>query len=456
MKKKYVIIGIITLIIVAFLLVFLLVPTKVTFNDTVEYGSKFDSKDFKVSHFGMDYTKNTKVSGKVNEKKIGEYKVVFSTKIGFVIFKNKQIVKVVDTKKPAIVLKGDSKVTVCPDSEYSDEGAVATDNYDGDISDKIKVLKNENEVIYSVKDSSGNKDKVVRKLVYDDVTKPEIKLNGSNVIYLTVGDQYNELGSVASDNCDGDISSSVVISGKVDTSKIGTYTLTYSVVDKKNNSSSVVREVKVNARGAGGMIYLTFDDGPNQGTTNVILDILKEEGIKATFFVTSRGPDSLIKREYDEGHTVALHTYTHSYGTVYASDNAYFDDLNKISNRVKSITGVESKIIRFPGGSSNTVSKKYSAGIMTRLSKEVENRGYHYFDWNVTSGDAGETKLSSVVYSNVTQGLKKNRNNIVLMHDINTWSRDALRNIIKYGKENGYTFDKITMSTPVYHQKINN
>ncbi|MEI3509048.1 MAG: hypothetical protein V8R01_08225 [Bacilli bacterium] len=93
---------------------------------------------------------------------------------------------------------------------------------------------------------------------------------------------------------------------------------------------------------------------------------------------------------------------------------------------------------------------------MTTLSKEVINRGYEYYDWNVSSGDAGETKTASGVYNNVVKGLRKNKANIILMHDINTYTKDALRNIIRYGKQNGYTFDRITSSTTPYHHHINN
>ena len=205
-----------------------------------------------------------------------------------------------------------------------------------------------------------------------------------------------------------------------------------------------------------GVIYLTFDDGPNEGTTNVILDILKEEGVKATFFVTCKGPDELIKREYKEGHTVALHTASHDYATVYASDDAYFNDLKRVQDRVKNLTGFESKIVRFPGGSSNTISRRYSSGIMSRLTTELLNRGYKYYDWNISSGDAGSTTDPSGVYSNVVNSLRTDRANMILMHDIKSYTRDALRDIIRYGKNNGYRFERITLDTEMVTQRVNN
>ena len=204
-------------------------------------------------------------------------------------------------------------------------------------------------------------------------------------------------------------------------------------------------------------IALTFDDGPHPRYTPQILKILKKYNVKATFFVTNKGPDELIKREYDEGHTVALHTASHDYAILYASDEAYFNDLYSVQDRVKRITGYESKIIRFPGGSSNTISRKYSDGIMSRLTREVQNRGFRYYDWNVSSGDAaGGSPAPSQIYNNVVNALRYDRVNMVLMHDIKSYTRDALRDIIRYGKENGYTFEKITMDTDMITQRVNN
>ena len=93
---------------------------------------------------------------------------------------------------------------------------------------------------------------------------------------------------------------------------------------------------------------------------------------------------------------------------------------------------------------------------MTKLSEELFSRGYRYYDWNVDSNDASTSKNKQAVYNNVTKNLSKNRGNVVLMHDIKTQTRDALRDIIKYGKENGYTFEKIDMDTYMVRQHINN
>ena len=318
------------------------------------------------------------------------------------------------------------------------------------------MYKRDNKYTYSVVDSSGNKTKLIRRIVKKDRTKPHLTLNGDQIVNIVRGENYLESGYTAIDNCEGDITSRVEVDGVIDINTVGSYKLTYRVSDSSNNEVVLTRIVNVLEPSKKGVIYLTFDDGPKDGTTNIILNILKEEGIKATFFVTNNGPDELIKREYDEGHTVALHTATHDYSAVYLSEGAYFNDLESVQRRVENITGYKSMLIRFPGGSSNTISRKYNVGIMSRLTSEVQKRGYKYYDWNISSGDAGQTNTSEGVYQNVVSQLSHDRVNMILMHDIKPYTRDALRGIIKYGKENGYIFDKITDSTEMVVQRVNN
>lgn len=118
--------------------------------------------------------------------------------------------------------------------------------------------------------------------------------------------------------------------GSVDSNKEGLYKLTYVVKDKTGKEARKYRDVFVTNQNNynGGIIYLTFDDGPSEDVTPFILDILKEEKIRATFFVTDKKEELnyLIKREQKEGHTVALHTATHNYSYLYSSPEAYFED----------------------------------------------------------------------------------------------------------------------------------
>lgn len=211
---------------------------------------------------------------------------------------------------------------------------------------------------------------------------------------------------------------------------------------------------------ATGIIYLTFDDGPSADSTPQILDILAKNDIKATFFVLhyNEQNEHLIKREHEEGHKVALHGYTHNYSEIYTSADSCMENFRKIQEQVYNTTGEKSNIIRFPGGGSNTISKKYCEGVMTELTGRVVNEGFRYFDWNVDSDDAGRAKNSEDIYNNVTNGIKPGRSNVVLMHDFtkNDKTIGALDRIIAFGKENGYVFRKITDETPMVTHAVNN
>ena len=455
-KKIFFIIGLIVLLLLGILFLtyeFILLPNinlKGKNPTIVKYESEYVEKGYKATFLGKNITKDVKVSGKVNSKKLGEYRIKYKVKGG--IFTRTIIRKVLvkDLEKPKMDISKDD-VYICPGSDFVPEKVTATDNYDKKLKVKNVLSRDKNSVTYSVTDSSGNTSSITKKVLYEDKEAPKMEVIGGEEMYIQLGAIYDDPGVKVTDNCDGEIKN-VKREGSWDANKLGDYTLTYTATDKAGNKATATRKVIV----SNGIIYLTFDDGPNSGTTNVILDILKEEGVKATFFVTNNGPDELIKREFDEGHTVALHTASHDYSIVYASDESYFNDLNIVSARVKRITGQESKIIRFPGGASNTISRRYSNGIMTRLTQEVVNRGYKYYDWNISSGDAGGTTQASGVYSNVVSGLRHDRVNMVLMHDIKTHTRDALRDIIRYGKNNGYRFEKITMDTEMITQRVNN
>ena len=463
MKKevKIIIISIITLLLITMLVIIFKNPIKLNKGNIIlEYKEKYKEPGFTAQKLGKNLKNKVKISNNINNKKLGTYKVTYKLKCNNINYKKERKVIVKDTKKPTITLEGKKETDVCPETKYKEEGYRAYDNYDKDITKKVKTKEEKDKITYIVKDSSNNERKIVRKLTYQDITIPEIKLNSEEKINIIEGTKYEEKVT-AQDNCDGDITKNITKESNVDTNKVGTYKIKYIVKDKAGNETTkektinVIKKPALNS-GIPGTIYLTFDDGPKDGTTNVILDILKEENVKATFFVTNNGPDSLIKREYDEGHTVALHTSTHNYAVVYASDASFYEDLTNVQNRVKRITGETSMIIRFPGGSSNTVSRKYSPGIMSRLTKSTLERGFKYYDWNISSGDAEGTTEASGVYNNVINNLKKDRANMILMHDIKPYTRDALRQIIKFGKENGYTFEKITMDTPMITQNVNN
>ncbi len=217
---------------------------------------------------------------------------------------------------------------------------------------------------------------------------------------------------------------------------------------------------KTTAKPADGskVCYLTFDDGPSEVTLQ-ILDTLKKYDVKATFFVVGSSKVQYISKIHEAGHAVALHCNNHTYSKVYASEAAYLADLKKISDTVKKQTGVESKLVRFPGGSSNTVSRTYTKGLMTRLTKLLPEMGYGYFDWNVSSGDAvGTVQSAATIAKNVINGAKGKQQVCVLMHDAGDkrTTAQALPAIIEGLKAQGFTFAALTPESNGFHHGVAN
>ena len=176
-------------------------------------------------------------------------------------------------------------------------------------------------------------------------------------------------------------------------------------------------------------VYLTFDDGPSVQTGKV-LDILKQYKVKATFFVVGREDAksiALYQRIVDEGHTLAMHSYSHDYAKLYVSLDSFQEDLHRLQNLLFDKTGVWCKYYRFPGGSSNTASKVS----MKDLEAYLDREGIAYFDWNVYGGDGISAE---VIVKNVTANVDKYKESVILLHDAadKRATVSALPGIIEY------------------------
>ncbi len=193
-------------------------------------------------------------------------------------------------------------------------------------------------------------------------------------------------------------------------------------------------------------VYLTFDDGPSTENTEKILKVLKKYDVKATFFVIYRNSEEeedLYRRIIEEGHTIGIHSASHNYEKIYKSVDAYLKDFNKLSKHIEELTGVKPEIFRFPGGSVNS----YNGAVYEQIISEMTRRGYTYYDWDVSSGDASYgTASANWITNNVVNGVRKGKSNIVLMHDTNAKDTtvEALPKIIEKLKKKGYTFEKLT------------
>ncbi len=401
------------------------------------------------------YTINKKDN--LDTNKTGNYYIEYT-----INYKNKDYnitrnIKVVDTTPPTIEVNMEEvQKDYCTNKISSDLKYTANDNYDGDITDKIETIEENDNIILKVKDSSNNETTKIIKINYKEKPSNKFTLNGNNKVYVPINGTYKESGTKYTDGCGNKLNDKVKITGEVNTKELGTYKLTYEVNDEKTLTRNIiVYDPSTNIKTSSKVIYLTFDDGPGY-YTNKILNILDKYNVKATFFVTHQFPSylSLIKTEHEKGHTVALHTYTHKYD-IYTSVDTYLNDFNKMNEVIKEYTGSYTKLFRFPGGSSNTVSKSYNKGIMTTLANKMQEDGYVYFDWNVSSGDASGAG-SSKIYNNVINGVKKCDKCVVLMHDIKSTTANALDDILNTLTSNGYTFDSLNENSPTAHHGINN
>ena len=435
--------------------------------ETIEYGDTYTEQGATAA-FNTPASKNVPlnvtIKGSVDSSKLGTYHIHYKAKKGIFSVQKSREVKIVDTKAPIIELNKIDGYYPKTGETYQEEGFTATDNYDGDITSKIKRTEDKNVITYTVSDSSGNKTSVQRTIEYNDGIAPTITLNGDSDITIKAGTRFEDPGCTAKDSHGNDISDSVSVSDNISTYRAGTYTITYSVTDKFGNKASIDRTVTVEAvkqtattSSGNKVVYLTFDDGPGAHTQQ-LLDILDKYNVKVTFFVTNvnSGYENMIAKEAAAGHTVAIHSASHDYKKIYSSVDAYFADLNEMSDIIYAQTGQRAKLIRFPGGSSNTVSLKYCSGIMTTLTKAVTDQGYKYFDWNVSSGDAGGTTSTEEIYQNVVNGMKSHNVSVVLQHDIKGFSVNAVERIIQWGLANGYTFLPLTTSTEDVHHGVNN
>ena len=202
--------------------------------------------------------------------------------------------------------------------------------------------------------------------------------------------------------------------------------------------------------------YLTFDDGPSSNTMQ-ILDILDNYGVKATFFVNGHTGEVMEERYraiVDRGHAIALHTYSHDYSNVYGGLDKFEQEIVSLRNYIKEVTGVDTTLFRFPGGSSNSRTDDIKPYIQW-----LNDNGYSYWDWNCSSGDATGTKPSAeqIVANCLVQADAGYKSLVILMHDTKPKDTtvEALPALIEALQARGYEIIAIDeRSTPVQHRKL--
>ena len=413
----------------------------------------------------VDYTqfiknvKNGKIedvkidSSKVNTKKLGDYTVTYQ-------YKNEKrtlTVSVVDTTPPQFdIVKQKVALNQTIDPQHlvkniKDETQTTVSFKEDYKFDKV----GEKTIQVVVEDEGHNQtEKSVEVEVVEDKSAPEMTIQRTMIVK---GDK-NGLESLVQVSDSVDLDPQLEIKqDNFDINKIGTYNVTFIAKDASGNENRKNEEIKVISEEDEKVVYLTFDDGPSQNTAKV-LEILNQYNCKASFFITGMDEPyrKYIKIAHDQGHTIGLHTYTHKYSKVYASVDAYFDDLDKVGAVAKEYLGYVPKYIRFPGGSSNTISRKYKKGIMSELTKKVEEKGYIYYDWNAENGDGFSNISKKEMLRRAT--LCDDTKIMLLMHDAGAKKAtvEILPEVIEYYQKKGYVFKAIDDSSFVPHQHVNN
>lgn len=214
--------------------------------------------------------------------------------------------------------------------------------------------------------------------------------------------------------------------------------------DKKNN---IVPKVDKIYNSDCKRVFLTFDDGPSKSVTIPILDILKENNIKATFFTlgsnVNRYPE-IVKRAYQEGHYIANHSYTHSYKNLYKSPEKVLEEYNKTEKAIRKAIGVEnynSRLFRFPGGS---VGGKYDKNKKEAVELLNKNNIAH-LDWNALTADAAGITDNNEMLKYLEKTIGNKKSVVILMHDTGSkkGTYEILPKLIKMLKEKGYKFENI-------------
>ena len=301
-----------------------------------------------------------------------------------------------DKVPPAITLKHEEGYVVMPWQDYKEEGFSAWDDRDGDLTDQVERTVMKDRICYKAADSAGNVTVIYRDIPYDTGYRE------------AAGKDFPEID-----------------------------------IDDPNAQGKAV--------------YLTFDDGPG-AYTEQLLNTLDRYGVHVTFFVTGSSPtyEDMIKKEDAAGHSVGIHTLTHDFAKIYSSDKAFWKDIDQMQAIIQKQTGHTTNLMRFAGGSSNSISANYTSGIMTLLTKQAKQKGFQYFDWNISSGDGGSEGDMNMVIKNITSQLPNQESCVVLCHDTKEYTVKAMEYLIPWLLDHGYSIQPLQFDSEPAHHGVQN
>lgn len=464
MKKVFFIL--ITCTVLGFVYFYIKQPRIIFIQDAVHIGlyESIDPYEY-IDHVQKMDIKDIQIKNHVNISKLGQYKIeyIYQQKSFYLtVFVDDIIAPEFDVKKGKILLNE----TMNPEelvSNVKDDSKTQVYFAEDYVFDQLKTYT----VQIIVEDSYGNSTKKTTHILVEEKDTTPPTLYGIDDMTILIGDKVDLKKGVTIEDDHDKNPEYIIDDSSLNIRKIGEYEIEYIVKDRSHNQQVYKRHIEVLSQYANRdakkdgikTCYLTFDDGPSSNTKE-LLKILDQYEIKATFFVTGTSPKDYhyIKEAYQKGHAIGLHTYSHDYEYIYSSLSQYIKDLNQIKEVVYKQTGQYSHILRFPGGSSNLVSKKYNQGIMKRLTRKVIDLGYQYYDWTSINGDGEGIKTIDGLKSKAMEEIQGYEDIMFLMHDSahceNTMK--ALPSIIEYLKKEGYEFKIIEDDSPTFHHTVQN
>ena len=383
-------------------------------------------------------------AGNVDTNTVGTYILAYTAVFDGTQYTDNRIVHVVDRVAPELKAgySGEAQRTWMDEQAYYWYEAI--DNYDGDITDMVKIKEEGNRIKFTVYDRAGNHAEAELKALVD-IEEPVILFPGNtSLITGYVGEDVDIPNAIALDGMDNDLSAYIRTEGSYDGGVPGTYKIRYYIKNAMGETVEATRTIIIRQRlntnqpaNPNKVIYLTFNGGPDINT-EANLNILEKYNVKATFFIGgwNEGYRNLIARMKSGGHTVGVYSNTRNWGELYQTVESFKEDFAKVQKVVESATGSQTAYMRFPGGSVNGIGA--SDYVMSRLRSDYAAGGYRYFDWTIDPYDTGSS--SEQVYSFVISSVAAGAPNIIAFNDSSTSTRDALENIILWGLREGYTF----------------
>lgn len=405
-------------------------------NMVISYREKYEEPGVIIKNANSNYLSKIKIESNIDTTIIGNYYVDYSLKIGYRNLQLRRNIRVIDDIAPVIKLKGNQIVELSIREEYEESGYIATDEYDGDLTDKVEIIGEVNNeeygeyvIKYRVKDNSNNVVEVNRIVKVIDEIAPIFECS-SSYSAISIGSD-NIIGCKAIDNFDGDITDKIKSKGNYDINKAGIYNVEYSVEDDAGNNTKIDHKIMVYEKLENPIVYLTFNNNESD-LIEKVLEVLKEKEVSATFFEFINANNIKYLREIsDAGHEIAI------YGNEKTNITLFKSNFEKLEKLIYNETN--QKITTFRIYKEN----EYDYNLLAKIKDYLEEKNISYYNYNIELIDSNSREE---IEKNLVEQLLKNKEEEIIISiniDENETTIETLSSIIEVLKEMNYTFSTI-------------